>query len=193
MHVVMISGSRNEKGRTAQCLEAIAKGLSAGKASSESYFLPVLKLERCRQCDPDGWGQCRREGTCIIEDDFQMLVDKLKKADAAVFATPVYFRDLSDSMRVFLDRLRRISFMRKDAPMRGIPAVQIALAGGGGGGSPNANFNMERILEMIGYDIVDAVNVRRQNFEMKLPMLEMEGKWLATKPTSGPPLAPPAR
>jgi hypothetical protein len=35
------------------------------------------------------------------------------------------------------------------------------------------------------------INVRRQNIEVKLPMLEMTGKWLAGRPTSGPPLGPP--
>jgi hypothetical protein len=39
---------------------------------------------------------------------------------------------------------------------------------------------------MCGFDVVDMVNVRRQNLDIKLPMLEATGRWLATKPTSGP-------
>ena len=66
-----------------------------------------MTIERCRQCDDDGWGLCRREGRCIIEDDFAGLVDKIARADAVVFSTPVYFSDLSESMKAFLDRLRR--------------------------------------------------------------------------------------
>ena len=89
MKVFMISGSRNPEGRTAQCCNAIAKGLTKAGATSELVFLPVMNLERCRQCDPDGWGICRREGRCIIDDDFTSLVDKLKEADLAIFAYPV--------------------------------------------------------------------------------------------------------
>jgi hypothetical protein len=30
------------------------------------------------------------------------------------------------------------------------------------------------------------IQVRRQNIDVKIPMLEMTGKWLTTKPTSEP-------
>ena len=47
---------------------------------------------------------------------------------------------------------------------------------------------------MIGFDVVDVINVRRQNIDVKVPMLEMTGEWLATKPESGPmPVPPPIR
>jgi multimeric flavodoxin WrbA len=152
-----------------------------------------MKMERCRQCDPDGWGVCRREGYCVIKDDFPALVDKLKTADLAVFANPVYFRDLSESMKTFLERLRRISFRQQKPPMQGKPAVGVCLAGGGGGGAPSASFNLETILQMIGFDVVDMINVRRQNIDIKIPMLEMTGSWLFTKPESGPMPSPPPR
>jgi hypothetical protein len=44
---------------------------------------------------------------------------------------------------------------------------------------------MERILQTCGFDVVDVIPCRRQNLEAKLPMLEYEGRWLATVPTSG--------
>lgn len=193
MHAFMISGSRNKEGRTAHCAEAIAKGLKKKGVTSELVFLPTMKLERCRQCDPDGWGVCRREGYCIIKDDFASIVERLKSADVAVFANPVYFRDMSDSMRGFLDRLRRISFRQANPPMQGKPALTICMAGGGGGGAPSASFSLETVLQMIGFDVVDVINVRRQNIDLKLPMLETTGEWLATKPTSGPMPPPPPR
>jgi hypothetical protein len=39
--------------------------------------------------------------------------------------------------------------------------------------------------------VVDMIPIRRQSLEMKLAVLEHVGAWLATKPTSGPPVAPP--
>jgi multimeric flavodoxin WrbA len=195
MHVVMISGSRNEKGRTAQCLEAIGRGVATDGGTSERFFLPVLKIERCRQCDLDGWGDCRRKGICIIEDDFQMLIDKMKNADAVVIASPVYLLDITESMRAFLDRVRRITFMQKENLLRGKPTVLLTLAGGGGRGTAPALATLDRQIFESGFDIVDLWSVRRQNFDIKVPMLEAAGKWLATKPTSGPwpPPQPAAR
>jgi multimeric flavodoxin WrbA len=193
MQSLMILGSRNVDGRTARCANAIGKGLAKHGVTSDLVFLPTLKLERCRQCDPDGWGVCRREGRCVVQDDFPSVVDRLKATDVAVFANPVYFRDLSESMKTFLERLRRISFRQQNPPMQGKPAIGVCLAGGGGGGAPSASFNLETILQMIGFDVVDMINVRRQNIDVKVPMLEMTGEWLATKPESGPMPVPPPR
>jgi hypothetical protein len=67
------------------------------------------------------------------------------------------------------------------------------MAGGGGGGAPSASFSLETVLQMIGFDVVDVINVRRQNIDLKLPMLETTGEWLANKPTSGPMPPPPPR
>jgi len=186
MKVMMISGSRNTAGRTAQCANAIAKGLEQAGATSELVFLPTMKIERCRQCEADGWGICRREGRCVINDDFAGLLEKMKATDVVVFANPVYFRDLSDSMRSFLDRVRRLKFMQPDRPMEGKPAMGICLAGGSGNFAPSAGYILDTVLQMCGFDVVEMVNVRRQNLDIKLPMLEATGRWLATKPTSGP-------
>jgi len=40
------------------------------------------------------------EHRCIIEDDFNSVAAKLAAADAVVFASPVYFVDLSESLRL---------------------------------------------------------------------------------------------
>jgi len=198
MKVFIISGSRNREGQTAKAIEAVRKGLAASKAESEVVFLPELKLERCRQCDPDGWGLCRKEGRCVIEDDFPSLVEKVKAADVLVFANPVYFGDLSESMRGFLDRYRRTRFMRPGTPppgafpsSGGTSAIGLCYAGGSGNGTVSCAASLERILQTCGFDVVDMIQVRRQNFDVKLPMLEMTGRWLAGKPTSGPPFRPP--
>lgn len=198
MKAIILSGSRNREGQTAKAIKAVQKGLTAGKAKSEVIFLTELNLERCRQCDPDGWGLCRKEGRCIIEDDFAPLVKKVKAADVLVFANPVYFGDLSESMRCFLERYRRTLFKPGTAPRPGFPmgggtpAIGICYAGGSGNGTVSCAASLERVLQTCGFDVVDMIQVRRQNFDVKLPMLEMTGKWLATKPTSGPPFRPSA-
>jgi len=117
----------------------------------------------------------------MIKDDFSSLVGKIRKADSVVFATPVYFSDLSESMRAFLDRLRRIT--RHETGKRGIsdkPALGICVAGGGGGGAPACAVSLEKVLSICGFNVVDTIPIRRQNLEVKLSALEAIGKWLTT-------------
>ncbi|MDD5338823.1 MAG: flavodoxin family protein [Dehalococcoidales bacterium] len=197
MNVLIISGSRDREGKTARCIKAVQKGIAEGGGTSEVIFLVELNLERCRQCDLDGWGLCRRESRCIIEDDLASVIEKVKAADALVFANPVYFGDLSESMRCFTDRYRRTLFKPGAAPRPGFPmgggtpTIGISYAGGSGNGTVTSSATLERVLQTCGLDVVDMIQVRRQNIDVKIPMLEMTGKWLTTKPNSGPWPPPP--
>jgi multimeric flavodoxin WrbA len=192
MRVLALSGSRNPQGQTARAINTILNGVSKAGGDSECIFLPLQNLERCRQCDSDGWGPCRDEHYCVIEDDFPTIAEKVESADVLVIATPVYFGDLSESMRGFLDRYRRTHFVLGSTAER-TPAIGLCYAGGSGNGTISCCTYLERILQMCGLDVVDMIPARRQNLEVKLPMLEMVGQWLATKPTSGPPFRPPPR
>ena len=180
MKAMIISGSRNPKGQTARAAQALAEGLSGAGAQSETVFLPEKKIERCRQCGDDGWGICSTQGKCVIEDDFASLVEKISQAGALALCTPVYFGDLSESLRAFLDRLRR-TCMHADgkAAVQGKRAVGICIAGGGGGGAPACTVSLERVLATCGFDLVDMVPVRRQNLQSKLDVLQAAGKRIA--------------
>ena len=180
MKVVVILGSRNLKGHTANAAAALVEGLNGEGCQCNQIFLPQMKIERCRQCDDNGWGICRSQGQCIIEDDFQGIVEKIEKSDAVVFATPVYFSDLSESMRAFLDRLRRTCMHELGkTKISGKIALGICVAGGGGGGAPACTVSLEKVLSTCGFNIVDLIPVRRQNAEIKAAILNATGKWLA--------------
>lgn len=202
MLIVALSGSRNRQGGTARALDAVLRGVAKAGGQWESIFLTECNLERCRQCNEDGWGVCMTEERCVIEDDFASIVTKVSKADLIVFATPVYFHDVSESMKAFLDRLRRIDFpqiLRLPRPIvpgqipngQGVPAIGVCYAGGSGNGTTSCCEKLERTLQTCGFDVVDMIPIRRQNLEVKVAVLEHVGAWLATRPTSGPPLPPP--
>ena len=180
MKALVISGSRSPEGQTARAAGAVMEGLKASGGQVEQVFLPQMKIERCRQCDEKGWGICRSEGRCVIEDDFASLVEKISAADAVIFATPVYFSDLSESLRAFLDRLRRTCMNPAGKEkVNGKRAIGVCVAGGGGGGAPMCCESLERVLRICGFDILDLIPVRRQNLDFKTSILRSTGQWLA--------------
>ena len=184
MHVIAILGSRNPEGQTAQATDAFLNAAANSGATVSRAFLPSCHLERCRQCDESGWGICRAEGRCVIEDDFAAITAKVRAADVAVFATPVYLSDLSESIRSYLDRLRRVTKHENGKQgIEGKPAIGIAVAGGGGGGAPACVQSMEKILQDCGMDILDLIPVRRQNLDLKRNVLGATGKWVVAQIT----------
>lgn len=180
MKLLVISGSRNPQGQTARAAAALVKGATEAGAEAETVFLPTMNIERCRQCNDNGWGDCRDKGECIIDDDLAPLTERIRGADAVVFANPVYFSSLSESLRAFTDRLRRIHRHHPDKlAIEGKPAVGVCVAGGGGGGAPNCCVDLEYVLQRCGFDVVDMVPARRQNLDMKVDVLPVVGRWLA--------------
>jgi len=180
MKAMMISASRNSEGQTARAANAVLAGLGEKGFECERVFLPTLRIESCHQCDDEGWGLCRSERRCVIEDDFAEVVSKMAAADVLVFATPVYMSEPAESMKAFTDRLRRIVGWQKEGnPLLGKQAVCLSVAGGGGGGAPKCAWMMDGLLKSYGLELQDNIPLRRQNLQMKLPHLADVGRWLA--------------
>lgn len=185
MKLLIISGSRNPSGQTGRAAAALAAGARSAQCDVEMVFLPKLKIERCRQCNAQGWGLCSEQKGCVIEDDFAALAEKARSADALAFACPVYYGDLSESLRAFLDRLRRVGTFGEKEGINGKPVVGVCVAGGSGGGATRCAASLEWALATSGFDVVDMIPARRQNLEMKCEVLHTVGAWLATKSSSG--------
>lgn len=183
MNIMAIIGSRSRRGQTARAAEALLMGGQEAGALWDAVYLPELDMRRCKQCDADGWGRCMREGVCVMEEEdrFASVTARLREADAAIIATPVYYSGLSESLRAYTDRLRRICSHPKTKADRiaGKPVIGVCVAGGGGGGACRCTVELEQVLLDCGLNVVDMVPARRQNLTAKLPLLKGTGRWLA--------------
>lgn len=175
--VLGIHASPNENGHTSRLTRVVLDGAEAAGAEVELVHLNRLSISACRVCD-QGWGICRTEGNCIVQDDFQSLRDKMYSADAIVFNTPVYFGSISETARCFLDRLRRCQVgVRENSPLNGKPAIGMASAKTGG--DVKALYELEGYLRFFKLKIYDLIPMSMRNSEYKLEMLRTAGSILA--------------
>ncbi len=177
MKVITIQASPNQDGLTSRLAQAVLKGAGNKGAETELIHLNEMKLKSCTACN-NGWGKCRDEGICILEDGFQKLTNKIAKCNVFVFATPVYWHDLSESAKTFLDRLRRCETGVGFKTFTGKQAIGIASAGGSGRGAVRALYNLEAYLRRLGFVIFDLVPVTRFSKDHQLEMLEKAGRRL---------------
>ena len=177
MKIIAMQTSSNVDGLTSSLAQAVLKGASESSAETELVHLNKLNIEPCIACS-GGWGQCRNEGSCIIKDDFEDLRKRMASSKAVVFATPVYFGDLSESAKIFLDRLRRCEAFSELGTFSGKKVMGIASAGGSGRGAVRALLHLEDYLRRLGFDIFDLVPVTRLSKEHKMKMLEDAGRRL---------------
>lgn len=98
--VLIISTSLRGKSNSEILSKKCAEG--ATEAGNEVEFIS-LKGKNIGFCI--GCLTCQSKGSCVIKDDVAEIMDKVKKSDVIVFATPIYYYEMSGQMKTLLDRL----------------------------------------------------------------------------------------
>lgn len=98
-NVLVISSSLRKDSNSEALAKALAKGAEAAGNQVEVISLRGKDIRFCRGCMA-----CQRTQRCVLKDDAPALVEKVGKADVLVFATPIYYYEMSGLMKTFLDR-----------------------------------------------------------------------------------------
>lgn len=172
MKVLVMHSSPNPNGLTAAAASAAAAAIRAAGRDVEEIRLNDLELCSCKACN-NGWGSCRESQQCCQDDAFPELHRRFVAADAFVLVTPVYFGEPSESMKAFMDRLRRCERGLGTHPggLSGKPMLIVAAAGGSGNGTINCLRMMERWMEHIGAKKHDFLGITRFIRDYRLPQI----------------------
>lgn len=98
---VLVISTSLRKGKSEQIADAWIKGARDAKHVIEKVNLVNKDLKFCKGCLVC---QKTKTGHCIMQDDADIIVNKMKTADIIVFATPIYFYEMSGQMKTLLDR-----------------------------------------------------------------------------------------
>ena len=175
--ILVLWASPNLEGLTAQAKDRVLQGIAQTGAATETIHLNTCNLQRCLTCD-NGWGTCRSKGSCIIADDFASIYEAMVRAEGLVFVTPVYWHDLAESLKSFLDRLRRCEAAHNHY-LKDKKSMLVACAGGSGNGAIKCLLNLEETLKHMAMKPVERIPVIQLNKSYMLPALEGAGKAFA--------------
>lgn len=167
MKIMILSSSPNVDGLTAACAKGARFAAEAAGAETALVDLNRLNIGSCHACG-NGWGPCLDKHQCQIEDDFQALHERMMDMEGFIFVTPVYWGDMSESARVFFDRVRRCEAWKKDSSLQDKPFIAVAAAGGSGNGVASALTNIERLLIHLKSDRFDLIGITKKTREYKL-------------------------
>lgn len=106
--VLVLNGSYHETGDIAFLIDRFVEGVreSDPDADIEIVRLRERKMEYCRGCWVCGNPENIQKpiGSCPIEDDVRVLLEKCLACDVLVYATPVYEMGPTAVMKKFLER-----------------------------------------------------------------------------------------
>ena len=101
--ILILYGAGKKNGNTAAMIDAFKAG-AAGNEITE-FFLQTMNIHGCMDC-----GGCRRKEKgssepCVQKDDMQQIYPVFRDADVIVFASPVYWWDITGTLKTAIDRL----------------------------------------------------------------------------------------
>lgn len=97
--VWIVSASLRPNSNSDALARAFARGARDAGHTVTEVSLRGKDLRFCQGCLA-----CQRTGRCPIQDDAAALVRQMHDADVLVFATPIYYYEMSGQMKTLLDR-----------------------------------------------------------------------------------------
>jgi putative NADPH-quinone reductase len=83
-------------------IDALLKGLESESTEITRVFLYEKNLNYCSGCY-SCW--TNTPGRCVIDDDMKELIPLMNEADIIILGSPLYFCNVSGTLKVFIDRL----------------------------------------------------------------------------------------
>ena len=100
MKVSAIFGSPRKSGVTSSLAATFMKQAQKKGADTQLFFLNQMSFKGCQGC-----GACKtHKESCALNDDATQALESLQQSDIIVFATPVYFWDVTGQFKMFFDR-----------------------------------------------------------------------------------------
>jgi multimeric flavodoxin WrbA len=101
--MLAIYGSPRRKGNTALLLKRAVEGAVEAGAEVEEIVLRDLKMSPCLEI----YG-CKKDGRCVIQDDFQGVYDRLLTCHGLMLASPIFFYTVSAHTKMLMDRCQSL-------------------------------------------------------------------------------------
>lgn len=180
--IVILKGSPRQNGNSAVLADVAAAGAGAAGALVESFYLHGLHIEPCSACEV-----CHEvnEGECDIQDDMQTIYPSIRRADAILLASPVYWFTMSAQLKLAIDRWYALETSKGNA-LKG-KKIGIILTYGDTNletsGGANALHAFEDMFRYVGCEIVGVVHgsANRAGEISKQPALLEQAKDLGRK------------
>jgi len=101
--ILALYGSPRRAGNTAALLKRAVEGARSARADVTELVLRDLKMSPCLEI----YG-CKKDGRCVIDDDFQKVYDQLLDCDGLMLASPVFFYAVSAHTKILIDRCQSL-------------------------------------------------------------------------------------
>jgi len=98
--VIVLSTSLRRGSNSDMLADSFVEGAKVAGNEVEKISLVGKNIQFCKGCLA-----CQKTGRCSIKDDVNDIMAKVLKADVVVWATPIYYYEMSGQMKTLIDRM----------------------------------------------------------------------------------------
>ena len=98
--VIVISTSLRVGSNSDMLADKFSEGARSAGNEVEKISLMEKDIQFCKGCFA-----CQKLGRCVIKDDVNDITAKVLEADVVVWATPIYYYEMSGQMKTLIDRM----------------------------------------------------------------------------------------
>ncbi len=98
-NILIVSTSLRKNSNSEELADAFLKGAQEAGHNAQKISLRDKSIGFCKGCFA-----CLKTGSCVIRDDAIEIVKQMHDADVLVFASPIYYYEMSGQMKTLLDR-----------------------------------------------------------------------------------------
>ena len=122
--IIILNGSRRKNGNTTKFINCIINKLPKNKYEVEWIFPQDYNIMPCTGCN-----LCFTKIKCILNDDIELLQNKILNSDLFIAASPVYIHYMTADLKRILDR---ISWWTHTYRLQGKPVIIISTCSSNG-------------------------------------------------------------
>ena len=101
--ITAIYGSPRRRGNTSSLLQKAVEGARSKGVEVTEVVLRDLNISPCLEI----YG-CKKNGTCVIQDDFQPVINGMLDSRGIMLASPIFFYTVSAHTKIFMDRCQSL-------------------------------------------------------------------------------------
>ncbi|MER2152519.1 MAG: flavodoxin family protein [Candidatus Limivicinus sp.] len=103
--ILILNGAGKKNGNTAALIKAFAEGAEASGNEVKEFYLQTMTIHGCLDCRGCKKTPKGDPHPCVQKDDMDQIYEAFADCDVLIFASPVYWFDISGTLKTAVDRL----------------------------------------------------------------------------------------
>lgn len=107
MEILVLNGSPRSLGNTKKLINAFVEGAKIGRHQVHIMDVCRMNINGCLGCE---YCHVKEKEICVQKDDMKVVYERLKKANMVLFASPVYYHDITAQLKCVIDRFYAVGY-----------------------------------------------------------------------------------